>query len=79
MREGLLLTLLLSAGPLGAALIVGFVISLLQATTQLQEQTLSFVPKLIAVSLTVAILGPWMLTETVRFTRLLFEAIALIQ
>jgi flagellar biosynthetic protein FliQ len=79
LREGLVLVLVLSAGPLGAALVVGFVISLFQATTQLQEQTLSFVPKLLAIALTLVILGPWMLNESVRFTRLLFDAIPLIR
>ncbi len=78
LREGLLQVLLLSAGPLAVAMLVGLVVSLLQATTQLQEQTLSFVPKLIAISLTLAILGPWMLAEAVRFTQSMFNAIALI-
>jgi flagellar biosynthetic protein FliQ len=78
LREGLLLILLLSAGPLAVAMIVGLVISLVQATTQLQEQTLSFVPKLIGVSLTLAILGPWMLNEAVRFAHMMFDSIALI-
>jgi flagellar biosynthetic protein FliQ len=79
LREGLLLVLVLSAGPLGTAMIIGLVISILQATTQVQEQTLSFVPKLIGISLVLAIAGPWMLNEIVRFTRMMFDAIALIQ
>jgi flagellar biosynthetic protein FliQ len=79
LREGLLLVLILSAGPLGTAMIIGLVISILQATTQVQEQTLSFVPKLIGISLVLAIAGPWMMNEIVRFTRLMFDAIALIQ
>jgi flagellar biosynthetic protein FliQ len=78
MREGLLLILLLSGGPMLASVLVGFFVSVFQATTQIQEQTLSYVPKLIAVFVTIAILGPWMLTQMVRFTRALFEAIALI-
>lgn len=78
MREGLLLILLLSAGPMLVSVLIGFMISVFQATTQIQEQTLSYVPKLIAVFLSIAILGPWMLTEMIRFTRILFEAIALI-
>lgn len=79
LREGLLLILLLSAGPLGAAMVIGLIVSVLQATTQVQEQTLSFVPKLIGISLILVIVGPWMLNETVRFTRMMFDAIALIQ
>jgi flagellar biosynthetic protein FliQ len=79
LREGLLLVLVLSAGPMLASLIVGFVVSLLQATTQIQEQTLTYVPKLIAVFLTIAILGPWMLTQAVRFTAALFDLIVTIR
>lgn len=79
LREGLLLTLLLSAAPMLAAMLVGFVVSVLQATTQIQEQTLSYVPKLLAIFLTLAILGPWMLLQAIRFTTVLFESIALIK
>jgi flagellar biosynthetic protein FliQ len=79
LREGLLLVLVLSAGPLAAAMVTGLVISILQATTQLQENTLSFVPKLFAVALVLAIAGPWMLNEAARFTRMMFDAIAMIQ
>jgi flagellar biosynthesis protein FliQ len=78
-REGLLLILLLSAGPMLASLVVGFIVSVFQATTQIQEQTLSYVPKLVCVFLTIAILGPWMITQVVRFTRLLFDSIVLIR
>ena len=78
MREGLLLVLLLSAGPMFAGLIVGLVVSILQATTQIQEQTLSYVPKLTVVFLSIAILGPWMLMQIVRFTHVLFDSIAMI-
>jgi len=74
-KEGLYLVLLLSAGPMLASLVVGLVMSIIQATTQIQEQTLTYVPKLVAVFLTIAILGPWMLTETVRYTQSLFDAI----
>jgi len=58
-RQALYLTLILSAPPVGAALIVGLVISLVQATTQVQEQTLTFVPKLIIVLLVLSMVGPW--------------------
>jgi len=54
--------LLLAAPPLLAALLTGLVISLLQAATQVNEQTLSFIPKIIAVVVTLLIAGPWMLT-----------------
>jgi flagellar biosynthetic protein FliQ len=78
MREGLLLVLILSAGPMLSGMIVGLVVSILQATTQIQEQTLSYVPKLVAVFLSIALLGPWMLLQIVRFTKVLFDAIAMI-
>jgi flagellar biosynthetic protein FliQ len=78
MREALLLVLLLSAGPMLSGMIVGLVVSILQATTQIQEQTLSYVPKLVAVFLSIALLGPWMLLQIVRFTRVLFDTIAMI-
>jgi flagellar biosynthetic protein FliQ len=79
LREGLLLILLLSAGPLAVATLTGLIMALLQATTSLQEQTLSFVPKLLAVAATLVVLGPWMLRETVQFTRLMFDAIPTIR
>ena len=79
LREGLYLVLLLSAGPMLASLLVGLVISIFQATTQIQEQTLTYVPKLVSVFLTSALLGPWMLTQTVRFAQSLFDAIVLVR
>ena len=78
MREALLLVLLLSAGPMLSGMIVGLIVSVLQATTQIQEQTISFVPKLVVVFTAIALLGPWMLTQIVRFTRALFDNIAMI-
>jgi flagellar biosynthesis protein FliQ len=78
-RQGLFLTLLLSAVPMLASMLVGFVVALLQATTQIQEQTLSYVPKLIAVFLSLMIMGPWILFQAVRFTTVLFESIPLVK
>ena len=68
---------LIVAGKLAApilitALVVGFAISLLQSITQIQEVTLSFVPKAVAVSLALWISGHWMITEIVTFTEQLF-------
>ncbi len=79
LREAMLMVLLLSAGPMLAGMLVGLVVSVIQATTQIQEQTLSFVPKLIAIFLTLAILGPWMLLQAMRFTTVLFDAIATVK
>ena len=74
-REALLLVLVISAPPMLVSVLVGFVISVFQATTQIQEQTLSYVPKLVAVFLTLAIMGPWMLTQTLRFASVILESI----
>jgi len=79
LREGLLMILILSAGPMLASMMVGFMVSLFQATTQIQEQTLSYVPKLVAVFVTLMIMGPWILSQAVRFTVVLFESIPLIR
>jgi flagellar biosynthetic protein FliQ len=77
-REGLYLTLLVSAPVLVVSMVVGLVVSVLQAATQVQEQTLSFVPKLIVAFVTLALLGPWMGAQLVRFTQTLFESFPLI-
>ena len=66
-REALTVALLLALPPIGIGLLVGLVISVLQATTQIQEQTLTFVPKIVAVFLTILILGPWMLNIITSF------------
>lgn len=79
LREALLLVVILSAAPMLASMIVGLTVSVLQATTQIQEQTLSFVPKLIAVFLTIALLGPWMLSQAVRFSVTLLEMIPMVR
>jgi flagellar biosynthesis protein FliQ len=55
------------------ALLVGFLISLFQAATQIQEQTLSFVPKMIAVAIALLVSGNWVLQEMVSFTQSLFD------
>lgn len=75
LRQGLYLVLMVSALPMAAALVTGLIISILQATTQIQEQTLSYVPKIVAVSLSLAILGPWMLKEVVQFAQMILNSI----
>ncbi|MGR6836145.1 flagellar biosynthesis protein FliQ [Syntrophomonas erecta] len=74
-NEAILTVLLVSAPILGAALITGLVISILQATTQIQEMTLVFVPKIIVVLLVIVIFGPWMLNVVVAFAQNLFASI----
>lgn len=68
MTSGFLTIIKVSFPVLIIALLVGLVISILQATTQIQEQTLSFVPKLIAVMLTLIVFGSFMLNELIGFT-----------
>jgi flagellar biosynthesis protein FliQ len=68
-RQALELMLLVSAPVLLVALAVGLVVSLLQAVTQINEATLSFLPKLIAVGLTLVLAGPWMLATLTDYLR----------
>ncbi len=75
-REGLLLILVASAPPLLASMGVGLIVSVLQATTQIQEQTLTFVPKLVAVFLSLMIAGPWIGAQIVQFTHTLYTGFA---
>lgn len=64
-----ILTVLMVAGPLLIlALSVGLLVSIFQATTQIQEQTLAFIPKIVAVLLGLVFFGPWMLTRVIEFT-----------
>jgi flagellar biosynthetic protein FliQ len=78
-REGLYLVLLVSLPPVLASLIVGLLVSLLQASTQLQDHTLTFVPKLVAVLVTLAVAGPWIGAQLVRFTQAVLQALPLIR
>jgi len=73
-REGLLLALLVSAPPLGASLLVGFVVGIVQSATQIQDQTLAFVPKLVVVAATLLALGPVLGAQLVRFAQALLLA-----
>ena len=76
MGQDALLTLLMVAAPiLGVVLLVGLVISLFQAITQINEATLTFIPKLIAAMLAFAIAGPWMLSILIDFIRRTIESI----
>lgn len=71
------LVLIRVGGPvLITALVIGLVISIIQATTQIQEQTLSFVPKLFSILLTLVLLGNFMLNTLISFTERLFAIIA---
>lgn len=74
-HEAMKLTLLLGGPLLLVALFTGLLISLFQAATQINEQTLSFIPKLLAVFATAVIAGPWMLGLTLDYMRNLFSSI----
>ena len=65
--------LILATPLLGAGLLVGLLVSIFQATTQIQEQTLAFIPKIIAILLSLLLFGPWMLTTMVDYTRDMFQ------
>jgi flagellar biosynthetic protein FliQ len=68
-------TLMIAAPLLIVALVTGLLIGAFQAATSINEQTLSFIPKLLAISATLVIAGPWMLKVLVSYTRELFESI----
>jgi flagellar biosynthesis protein FliQ len=72
-QQTLLIVIELSMPVLFVSLVVGLIISLFQAVTQIQEATLTFVPKIIACLLAISILGPWMLNVFVNFTVKLLE------
>ena len=69
------MTLALAAPLLLAALITGVLVGAFQAATSINEMTLSFIPKLIAISVTIAIVGPWMLKTLIGYTRELIMSI----
>jgi flagellar biosynthesis protein FliQ len=72
-QEALYLTLIVSGPPIVISLVVGLIISVFQATTQIQEQTLTFAPKLIAVFGVLALAGTWIGGQLLRFTFHLFD------
>jgi flagellar biosynthetic protein FliQ len=73
--QSLIIAVKLAAPILVTALVVGFAVSLVQSITQIQEVTLSFVPKALAVSVALVICGHWMISELVAFTNELFARI----
>ncbi|MBA3825822.1 MAG: flagellar biosynthesis protein FliQ [Ktedonobacterales bacterium] len=75
LQQAMLTVAELSAPILLTALVVGVIISLVQAVTQINEQTLSFVPKVIVIGLVLIFAGPWMLQTLLGYTARLFEAL----
>ena len=74
-RQALELMLIVASPVLLVALAIGLTVSLLQAVTQINEATLSFVPKMVAIFITLVLAGPWMLTVMTDYVRRLYEAI----
>ncbi|CAG9253833.1 flagellar biosynthesis protein FliQ [Paraburkholderia unamae] len=74
-HDAMYVALLLAAPLLLVSLVVGLVVSLFQAATQINESTLSFIPKLIAIAVTLVIAGPWMLTKMLDYMHHMFTSI----
>ncbi|MDI6601740.1 MAG: flagellar biosynthesis protein FliQ [Thermoanaerobacteraceae bacterium] len=74
-KQALYVFLELSAPVLIITLVVGLLISIIQATTQIQEQTMTFIPKILAVIFTLILLGPWMLNIVAGYTSDLFNSL----
>ena len=74
-QRALEMTVMLAAPLLLVALVVGLLVGIFQAATQINESTLSFIPKLIGMATAILIAGPWMLKQLVSYTRLLIESI----
>ena len=74
-RSGVFYILIVAAPALITGLLVGLVVSIVQATTSIQEQTLTFVPKIAAILMSIFVMGPWMIRVLIQFTRALFDQI----
>ena len=75
LREAMIVTLIICGPPMAIGLVVGVVISLIQAMTQIQEMTLTFVPKLIVLFVTMIVFMPFMLASITKFTEFIFDQI----
>ncbi|MCM1182846.1 MAG: flagellar biosynthesis protein FliQ [Roseburia sp.] len=73
MQEGLFVVLKTAAPPLLVSLVIGLAVSIFQTVTSIQEQTLTFVPKVVGMFLTLMLLGHWMLTEMVTYMTNLWQ------
>ncbi|MDI3546960.1 MAG: flagellar biosynthesis protein FliQ [Halanaerobiales bacterium] len=74
-KESIYTVLLIIAPIMGLGLLTGLLVAIFQATTQIQEQTLAFIPKILVILLSIAIFGPWMLSTMVDFVTNLFRSI----
>lgn len=78
-RDALLLAIVLSSLPVLAAMVIGLVVSLIQAATQIQEQTLAQVPKIIVTYAVLMAAGMWMLVQLIEFARNMFAMISIVR
>jgi len=74
-RDAMEITLLVAGPLLLVVLVIGLIVSIFQAATQINEATLSFIPKLVGVFVTLVVAGPWMLTTMVDYMRLVFTSL----
>lgn len=74
-RSGVFYILIVAAPALITGLVVGLIVSIVQATTSIQEQTLTFVPKIAAILIAIFVMGPWMIRVLVQFARNVFDSI----
>lgn len=77
-QKALILSATVCAPILGFGLVVGVVVSVFQAATQIHEMSLTFIPKMIAVGVAIALFGPWMLNQILNYTRGLLESIPML-
>lgn len=75
-KETIKVAAMLSAPLLISSLIIGLLVSIFQAITQINEATLTFIPKILVISIVLILVGPWMMDEMMKFTTMLFENIA---
>jgi flagellar biosynthetic protein FliQ len=75
MQRALVLSIMVCAPVLGFGLVVGLVISVFQAATQIHEMSLTFIPKIIAIAVALALFGPWMINQVVGYTQTLLQSI----
>jgi len=75
MRESLMTVLVVSAPVLGVGMFVGLIVSIIQTTTSIQEQTLTFVPKMVAIFITIILFGSWMIRVLINYTNNIFALI----
>ncbi len=75
LRESLMTVLIVSAPVLGVGMFVGLIVSIIQTTTSIQEQTLTFVPKMVAIFITIILFGSWMIRVIIAYTNNIFALI----